>query len=190
MARYRTWIFAGLIILVGVVAIAYQYHITSENTASVADEIVEADEDFFGDNIHILKYKADGSIYYEMQSTHITHNDTHDIAWVTEPVMTLHATQNVSWNARAQKGKVYNHQQNIDLTDHVSINKQENGQATPVLTLTTNSLTLHPEDNTFTTSDHVTLTTDKISTTATGMKANMNTNYIELLNNVRTHYGK
>lgn len=148
------------------------------------------DEDFFADHIHVTKYNADGSLYYKMQSTHITHNENNDIALVTQPIMKLYAAQNVQWNVTAERGKVYNHQQAIDLIDNVAISKYESNNNTPALRLTTQLITLHPEDNTFATDEHVNIKTDTTHTTATGMKASMENNRIQLLHNVRTRYEK
>lgn len=190
MTRYRSLFMIGLIIL-STLLITYLTQQKVDNSSSAdIDNNITNDEDFFADNIQILKYRKDGSVYYEMQSTHITHNNTDDTAFVIQPVMTLHAAQNIKWNARSDSGKVYNHQQSIDLIDNVTIAKHEQSKHLPVLLLTTNNITLHPENNTFTTNDHVAIKTETSNTTATGMKASMDNNHIELLNNVRTHYEK
>lgn len=154
----------------------------------VADESINNDEDYFADNIELVKYTKEGSLYYEMQGLHITHNDTSDTAFVTQPTMTLYAAKNVKWHIKANDGKLYNHQQVVDLTNDVVVSKFEAEKNTPALLLTTNNVTLHPDSNTFTTSDAVTIQTDSTHTTATGMNANLDSNHIELLNNVRSHY--
>lgn len=191
MQHFRLLLIISLIMVSGLFAVYLAQHKNDGVDANTSDnEIANNDEDFFADNIRILKYKTDGSVYYEMQSAHITHNDTNDVALVTQPVMTLHSTKNMQWSAKADSGKVYNHQQDIDLIDNVAITKHEQNKTTPVLLLTTNNITLHPDSNTFTTSAHVNIKTETTETTATGMKANIDNNQIEMLNNVRTHYGK
>jgi lipopolysaccharide export system protein LptC len=153
-----------------------------------ADESINNDEDYFADNIELVKYTKEGALYYEMKGARITHNDTSDTAFVTQPTMTLYSAKNVKWHIKANDGKLYNHQQAVDLTNDVVISKFEKAKDTPALLLTTNSVTLHPDSNTFTTGDAVEIQTDSTHTTATGMKANLDSNHIELLNNVRSHY--
>lgn len=176
-------------LLIGTLIAIYFAKSTTTKNIIADDESVANDEDYFADNVQLVKYTKDGALYYEMQGVRITHNDTSDIALVTYPVMTLYADKNVRWHVTANDGKLYNHQQAVDLTNEVVISKFEHNKEVPALLLTTNSMTLHPESNTLTTRDAVTIKTDSTRTTATGMKANLDTNHIDLLNNVRSYYG-
>ena len=166
------------------------YFFDNKSTESIsADETINNDEDYFADNIKLVKYSKEGSLYYEMQGVRLIHFDTSDTAFVTQPMMTLHADKNVQWHVKANDGKLYNHQQTVDLTNNVVISKFEQHNNAPTLLLTTNNMMLHPDSNTLTTADAVTLEAGSTHTTATGMKANLDNNHIELLNNVRSHYG-
>lgn len=186
--RRRTLLFVALGIAL-TAGLSLTFLSANKSTESMADdESINNDEDYFADNIELVKYSKEGALYYEMQGLHITHNDTSDIAFVTQPMMTLYVAKSVKWHIKANDGKLYNHQQTVDLTNNVIVSKFEAGRSTPALLLTTNSVTLHPDSNTFTTSDAVTIQTDSTHTTANGMKANVDSNHIELLNNVRSYY--
>lgn len=187
MHRRFLLLIISILLITGVVFAFFAGHKNTDNIAT--DDAITNDEDYFADNIKLVKYSKKGALYYEMQGVHITHNDTSDTALVTQPMMTLYADKNVQWHIKANDGKLYNHQQTVDLTNDVVISKFENNINKPALMLTTNSMTLHPDTNTFATNDAVTIETDSTHTTATGMKANVDNNHIELLNNVRSYYG-
>lgn len=128
-------------------------------------------------------FKAAETQYFQVDPKRITQSDfTH----ITQPAMTLYNPQRPPWNLTADSGKISNNATIIKLSDNVRLwHSDELNQTSE---LTTSYMVLEPKRQYAHTDKPVTIRSVNEITQATGMKAFLKEERIQLLSNVRGIY--
>lgn len=170
---------AGLVLLIFLLA----YFETGTTPALTDNRQTEQYPNFYLINSYSEQYDKDGSLDIIMLSQSIQHNPKDDSISLQQPYFQLFQDGVATWEIKALSGTTYNHGNKIDLEQRVVMINQ-NQQSS----LKTPQLFIYPDKKHANTEQAVTLQNSNSITRAIGMKADLNTKQITLLDQVRGQY--
>ncbi|MGK0500363.1 MAG: lipopolysaccharide export system protein LptC [Oceanicoccus sp.] len=139
--------------------------------------------DFYLINSHTTTYNQQGQKDFSLRSKQMRHQPADGSIKITAPQLAVFDNGMRSWNITAQTGVIYNNGKKIDLRQRVVINSADDET-----TLKTPQLFIFPNQKQAHTKKPVTLANANGFSRAIGMKANLNTKKIDLLEQVRSQY--
>lgn len=149
---------------------------------STQQELIEQPE-FYIRNTHITQFNAQGTLDMMVDSEEVVQNPVNDSVNLHKPRLNLFNEGKPSWDIEAQTGFIYDKGETVNLEQQVvALHRQRETR------LQTPQMVVYPNKRIAETDQVVTLSTHQGSTEAIGLKANLNTHRIDLLNNVRGRY--
>lgn len=143
--------------------------------------------DAYMENVEAVVMDKLGQPTLKLNTPRMLHFETNNIAQLKTPYIILYRGLGKPWFINATYGKASHGIDQVDFWDKVTIFHPEDA-ATPNTWIKTNTLTLHPHDQTAFTNDIITLTQSNLLLQAIGMQANMKTGDIKLLSHARAEY--
>lgn len=160
------------------------YYSTTDHSSSKPNiQSMSQHTDFYFVNSTIKQFDEQGKLDTLFSSNTADHFPAQHLAKLSMPVIKLFKNGLHTWTITANSGIVYDDGEKVDLSQRVvaTNNDQQTVMETPFLSI-------FPDKNTAQTDKPVTLTTPSALTKAIGMKANLNTKQVYLLDRVRGQY--
>lgn len=170
---------AGLILLIFLLA----YSETGTPPALTDNMQTKQYPDFYLINSYSKQYDKEGSLDIIMKSQSLQHNPEDDSISLKRPYFQFFQDGVATWEIKALSGTAYNNGNKIDLEQRVAM-INENKQSS----LKTPQLFIYPNKKHANTEQPVTLRSPNSFTRAIGMKADLSTKQITLLDQVRGQY--
>ncbi len=140
--------------------------------------------DNYSTDITALQFNEAGELQYHLHADRAAHYLHTDIALVQRPVLLSYADDGAVWRSVAGHGKVRPGGNIIDLWDNVVIRRTDDSAE-----IATDDVTFDTLNGEADTTAAVTITTPTSQLQGNGMHANIDTETVNLLNNVRGTYG-
>jgi len=184
----------GLIIVPGIIAITLFVGINSFDTLSneVDVRITNLDFNAYSEGINTILYDAEGNINYTLQAERQVHyND--DSTELEKPFIRVHQKRDSRWNIVANSGRILASKKTgdgpfkrIELNGDVQVySLDEFGNRTVV---STEFLTLNTKSEILETDQEVSIITSALQQSSIGMVANLRTDEINFLREIRGRY--
>ncbi|ARN74862.1 LPS export ABC transporter periplasmic protein LptC [Oceanicoccus sagamiensis] len=170
---------AGLVLLVFLLA----YSETGTPPTFTSTSKAKQRPDFYLTNSHTRQYDEAGLLDFIMNSETLEHNPKADTVSLKMPYFQVFQAGQATWEIHALTGTVYDGGNKVDLEQRVEI-INENKQSS----LKTPQLFIYPNAKLANTDKPVTLRNNNGFTRAIGMKANLTSKNIALLDQVRGQY--
>lgn len=153
-------------------------------------ELQEQDYDYFMANVDSVHYTAEGVTNYRFSAERVIHFPNPDTSLMDKPSFQLFREDSSAWQIDSIRGRVETDprsaQQNLVLMDNVIINGlSADGRE---VIITTDSITVYPQEQRLDTESDVTVTADGFSSTSTGLTADLKSNTIRQLSSGRLQY--
>lgn len=188
----RSWL-APLILIILTVAFLLLWESPPQNFLNPQPAIAQA----YPSNIVInpvnRRFNQEGrltSLFTAAETRHFQVNPNqislNDHTNITQPSMIIYNSQRLPWNLSASHGKTINNGALIELNGNVRLWQQN--QLNQISELTTSSMVVEPEQQYAHTDKPVIIRSVNEITRATGMKASLQEDQIQLLSNVRGIY--
>lgn len=130
------------------------------------------------------QFDQQGNLAYRLTTDKSEHFTSAKRFVLEQPKITAFYTDTLPWTLSSRQGVVENSGEQISLTGDVEGRQtQKSGED---FVLQTSKLLFYPEKKFAETDKPVTITTPSVTSTGTGMKADLSTEQFELLSNVRT----
>ncbi|MGI9295313.1 MAG: LPS export ABC transporter periplasmic protein LptC [Pseudomonadales bacterium] len=171
---------ALVIVLIGVRV----WERSGDGTLSVVEVAKEEVADNYSTDITALQFNEAGVLQYHLhaeQAAHYLHTDT---ALVQRPILLSYGEDGTIWRSVANHGKVRAGGDIVDLWDNVVIRRTDDSAR-----ITTDEVTFNTLKGDADTAAKVTITTPTSQLQGIGMHANINTEIVNLLDDVRGTYG-
>lgn len=184
--RFRARLFnsvIGIITAVLILLFLRNYSDTRSLPTLGGETPLQVQSNYFLINSDLRKFNQKGELTLTVSSEDVEQDPRNNSARLSEPRLKLFGEGEVQWTISAELGTISRSGDQLDLERQVVI---ESDQRRTVLQTAT--LTLLPEQNLAITDQPVTLQTPHGTTRAVGLKADMNENRIELLQQVRGQY--
>jgi len=183
----RLWL---LVAVVGLAALASYWALEIIRGHDVnATKAVRTRPDYWVENFNFVKMLPSGQNDYRIVGTRMDHYPDDDHAEVSMPVITNLDPDRLPMTTRAQRGIVKNiankAENEVHLYETVVVNRPKTAQSQH-LQLNTEYLVAYPEKHTMETSLPVEILSGDTVTTGVGMKANNETQQMEILSNVQS----
>ena len=180
-------------VLILSLALGYLIFSATENEIDINSTRIDLSEeefDYYMNNFDSMTFTQTGVQQYRVQAERMTHYPTPDIALLDNPDFVVYQQQEPPWyisseTARIDKDQTRN-EQRVELIDNVVIHRVDNTGRE--INIYTEFLTVYPDSKTLHTDRDVLMLSQGSEVTSTGMKGNLMTNHIELLENVRAYY--
>lgn len=146
--------------------------------------------DYFMEGVESLQLAADGSIQYRIRAARFAHYPELDYTDMTAPDVLLYHQEDPPWHITSAQGRFghdqVNGEEKITLIDRVTIHRplEENKE----LNIYTELLHLYPKSKTVNTDAEVRVNLNGSEIVSQGMTADLTSNKIRLLSEVRGHY--
>ena len=170
---------AGLILLIFLLA----YSETGTPPTLTGNMQTKQYPDFYLINSYSKQYDKEGSLDIIMESQSLQHNPKDDSISLKRPYFQFFQDGVATWEIKALSGTAYNNGNKIELEQRVAM-INENKQSS----LKTPQLFIYPNKKRANTEQPVTLQSPNSFTRAIGMKADLSTKQITLLDQVRGQY--
>ncbi len=164
-------------------ALQYRQPTTSEQALPQTEPEPEADYYFLG--TRSKHFDEQGRFSYEFQARRIEHFVSGDYTLVDAPTMMLYPEDGVPWMVQARQGRAEAGNDSFELWENVRVNRDTPDDP---LQMKTEKLTLQPARNLATTEEDIVITNPRGRVDATGLKAYIDKNRLELLSNVRMYH--
>lgn len=132
-----------------------------------------------------VQYDSTGAINHHFRGSLFTHYPEKGTTEVLDPEIVLYREKSHPWQVNSKKGLIYNNGETVVLEGSVAIRQQGENSTTELLS---EQLTLTPADKYAQTDKPVIINTALSHTEATGMRAWLDREYIELLSKVTGHH--
>ena len=164
------------------IAISFQYQQQSTPAPSAKKTPQSAEPDFYLSNTTSIEFDPSGQPRYRFNAKRLEHFPVGDYTLVESPDITLFHDDGTPWYISANQGRASSGNENIKLWDNVVILRD-----TPKdpLQMNTRTLTIIPTKDMAETKQDIEILGKRGKVEATGMKAYINENRMELLSNVR-----
>ncbi|MEE8058902.1 MAG: LPS export ABC transporter periplasmic protein LptC [Pseudomonadales bacterium] len=139
--------------------------------------------DYYLTNIRSTQFDKQGMLDFTMASPSVEHNPKDNSANLKEPVFNLYQEGALVWTISSQSGVVYNGEVKVDLQQRVIISSIDQE-----IILKTPQLVVFPNKKLAKTNKPVTLLNPNGFTRAVGLRADLQTKTIDLLEQVRGQY--
>ena len=143
--------------------------------------------DFFIHNTSSKNFNQQGELTSSLSTPKLEHYPFNNATQLQSPEIKLYQNNQQTWQINANSGIVRNNVEVIELNNQVIIHSGNNPSNSDYI-LTTEALTITPEKKLLENSKAFTLMTPEGKTTAIGLKANLNTEYLLLKKRVQGHY--
>lgn len=184
----RLWLIVVVLFIAG---FAVRTSVTKPAASSSApDTDVEITYDGYSKEISSVLYNPDGTIDYTLTATDQTHfldNST----FLANPFVRLYQDAGPRWNIVARSGRILGAAESddierLDLSDAVELYQiDETGNR---MMLVTEFVSIYPRTKTMNTDQEVTMTTNTLTQTALGMRADLTQDRLTFLSQVRGRY--
>lgn len=180
------------IIVLGAIVFYLLDSATDEDVLDISRllELSEQEYDYFMANVDSMHYTLDGRADYRFRADRVTHFPNPEVSLIDAPRFILFQEDQSAWRINALSGRLEmdpdRNQERLVLVDDVIIDGIT-AQGRPVR-ITTDALTLWPEDGDMRTDRDVLLESDGFITTSQGLFADINTNVIRQLANGQMQY--
>lgn len=144
---------------------------------------VREDPDFIGHNIRITQFGDDGGLRYILVADQIRHYPLGDQTVFDEPRLHYH-TEDGLIRVLARRGETQSDGDTVFLSGNARVLRDSTADS-PALSVTSETLTLWPDEHRAATDDFVTLTQGRSIATADGMRADNLFGTLELIGNAR-----
>lgn len=157
---------------------------TAQNTQSPrADNAIS----YYFSDFNTLRTDHNGQPLYQLSGNHLTHRDQLQQSLINNPVITQQRySDQHSSTLRADKAVMDHQQDRLELTGHVSYQKQQGTGNT--LHLQTDELEYRPNEQQLQTDRAILINNNSTVVQSTGMTAHLNDDNLELHSNVRITY--
>ena len=155
-----------------------------EGALSVSDVAKEQIADNYSTDVTAQQFNSDGQLQYHLHADRAAHFLYTDIAIVERPVLLSYAEDGAIWQAESAHGKVRPGGNVVDLWDNVVVSRSDDSAR-----ITTDEITFDTLKDEADTTAAVTITTPTSRFQGDGMHADINTETVNLLENVRGTYG-
>ncbi len=174
-----------LSIITLLVAISFEYRQQTTPAPAEKRAIQSAEPDFYLSNTSSVEFDKSGKLRYRFNAKLLEHFPIGDYTLVESPDVTLFHDDGTPWYISANQGRAASGNENIKLWDNVVILRD-----TPKdpLQMNTRTLTIVPKQDLAETAQDVVIKGQNGNVEATGMKAYINENRMELLSNVRVRH--
>ncbi len=174
---YLSWmgILLGLAILS---SFSLRINLFKQSTASDATSRPDAK----ATNVRFMATNETGNMHYTIEAQEFIHYTEHNRSLFSKPVITiLQNSPQKNWVIIAERGEALSTRNIIHLNGHVNASQAET-------TITTDYITIHPQQGWAETDAHVTLTTPATYLEADGLRAHFKGKQIMLQHHVRGLY--
>lgn len=174
-----------LSVLTLLAALSFEYQQQSTPVAGKSTQPQNAEPDFYLTQAASVQFDENGGLRYRFNAEKLEHFPKGDYTLVETPDVTLFHRDGTPWYINANQGRITSGSDTIKLWDDVVIRR-----ATPQdpLQMNTRTLTIVPEQDIAKTKQDVVITNRTGRIDATGMKAYIDENRMELLSNVRVRH--
>ncbi len=183
--KLRLWL---LVVLVGLASLASYWAleiVLSHNPANAVP--VRTRPDYWVENFNFVKMLPSGQNDYRIVGAMLVHYPSDDRAEVTLPVITNLAPERLPMTTRSERGIVKNlankTENEVHLYEKVVVNRPKTANSER-LQLNTEYLLAYPDRHTMETNLPIEILSGDTITTGVGMKANNETQQMEVLHNV------
>lgn len=184
----RLWL---VIVVLFIAGFAYRNSVMKPVTSNSAPEIdVQITYDAYSSGIKSVLYNPDGTIDYTLTASDQTHF-LDDTTVLTNPLVQLYQEAGARWNIVARSGRILGAAESddierLDLSDEVELYQMdETGNR---MMLGTEFISIYPRTKTMNTDQEVTMTTNTLTQTALGLRADLNQDTLTFLSQVRGRY--
>ena len=143
--------------------------------------------DFFLMDFDLTTMNAAGYPRYYLQAAWMQHYSDDDTSQLTDPSLTVYRPDSAPWQVRADQALVAAGGESVLLRDDVKVRRMAT-DSRDTLELTTSALRVIPDKEYAETDQPVTVVADSGVTRATGMRADLKRQRLQLLANVRGDY--
>lgn len=185
MRVLRIYLLAGLIILLLVAIIAYELkpQANMQHDSNALDELPDA----IITNMHTVSFNESGQPAYIITTPELKHYAKASKSYLSEPHITIFKPPEQPWQIRSDHAVTENGTEIITLWDNVVLH-QQTGISNVESTITTSELTYYPEKKMATTQAHIIYQQPGVKVSATGMRAYIEDEIVELLSEARGQY--
>ena len=181
----RLWL---LVLLAGMAALASYWALEIVLSHSTATAVaVRTRPDYWVENFNFVKILPSGQNDYRIVGTRMVHFPSDDHMEVSLPVMTNLDPERLLMTTRSERGEIMHvssqSESTVHLYDKVMVNRPKTAQSDH-LQLNTEYLLVYPDRHRMETSLPVTILSGDTTTTGVGMKADNETQRMEILSNV------
>lgn len=146
--------------------------------------------DAYSNGVTSVLYDSDGNIQYTLEATEQVHY-LDNTTQLQNPYVRLYQGSGARWNIVARSGRIHAAEKSekitrLDLSEDVELYQIDD--AGNRITLETSFLSLFPETETMSTEREVTMTTNTLRQTATGMRADLQQDTLTFLAQVKGRY--
>ncbi len=159
------------------------YTETGSPPAFESETAADKQPQFYLTNSFSRQFDEQGLLDTTIQSDHIQHHPEDNSVGLHQPLIKLYQNGAPNWTISAETGQVTQEGEKVDLQDQVLI--ISNDQLT---SLKTQQLFIYPSQKQAQTAQPVLLNSSNGTTSAIGLEADLNTQYIALLDQVRGQY--
>ena len=167
------------------VSMVFQYRQPTTPEQQLAKTEPEPEADYYFVGTLSKHYNEQGRFDYEFHARRVEHFVTGDFTLVDAPNMILYPEKGVPWQVQARQGRGVAGNETVELWEDVLVNRDSPDNP---LQMNTETLALQPARNLATTEDDIVITSAQGRVDATGMKAYIDKNRLELLSNVRVQH--
>ena len=175
----------GLSVVTLLIALALQYQQQSAPTERGSQRQNKNEPDFYITSSTTSQYDKLGNLHYQFRAHKLEHFPKGDYTLVSAPDMTLYHRDGTPWRINSLMGRITAEHKLIKLWDNVELRRETPRE--PLL-METQALTINPDKKVASTEQDVVITSKSGRADATGMKAYIDKNRMELLSNVRVHH--
>jgi LPS export ABC transporter protein LptC len=179
--NYRIIFLPLLLILASFVA--YQHMLNKQNMEQRSRQTKTDSVDFFVLNSTTVKLHGDGRLHYSFRSERIESFDADQTRIASRPDLEITSDDGSVWFITALTATIFADDNRIRLDKNVIIQQPEKN-----LRLTTDSITIFPDQELAETSHPVKIFDNYGVTTSTGARADFNKDLLFLLDEVRSNY--
>jgi lipopolysaccharide export system protein LptC len=170
--------------------LSYWFVQSLEEDLTATREISTQGPDYYMREVLSTEMNEDGVPKHQLFTRHLVHFPEDDRTELTAPRLTIHQQDGTVWTVQADKGTIEQNTEEIFLQGDVIINRppiseQDTSQAVQIIT---QDLWVDPNDKTARTDEPVRLTRKDVTVNATGLRADLDNETMELMANVRGTY--
>lgn len=146
------------------------------------------DSDYYMKNVTIDQFSPNGKLVNQLTAKRLEHWNNEDISLLDKPVIVFGKNKDNDWVLNAKKGEITSNNSIILLEEKVTISEQRlNNIKTKMMT---EKLTIDLEKNIAYTDNDILIDSQYYTTRSLGLEINLDTDIINLKNNVETEIRK
>lgn len=178
--KQAAWIFLSMILL----AYGGWYFAASIPKSQLDEQTLSQTADAIIENVTLKQFNAQGQLISQLRAPLIEHIPYHNTHHIKSPVILFTQGHDAPWQIKANKAVSLNGGKKIDFFDEVNI-YQAAGPHNSESRLQTSQISYYPFKKFAITDKDVTFIQPSTTVKATGMKANLADNHIQLLQDAR-----